>query len=98
MKYWEDFVCGTIIIVIGVLIIFPPKPEPVCPMCGPLTKFLFSDIYRFGQLQPFQWLSPTTKRRTILLVSLVFSPKTTAITLLTSNFNHFINLKIQVFC
>ena len=47
MKYWEDFVCGTIIIVIGVLIIFPPKPEPVCPMCGPLTKFLFSDIAAF---------------------------------------------------
>lgn len=39
-----DYCPPIIIIIIGIIIIFPPKPEPICPQCGSLFDFVFSKI------------------------------------------------------
>jgi len=44
MKKIIEELCPPLILVIGFIIIIPPKPEPICPVCGDLFNILFSKV------------------------------------------------------
>ena len=49
MKNWEDYFCGTVLILLGIIIIRPfGGDDPIiCPQCGGFRKFLLNDIAAF---------------------------------------------------
>lgn len=51
MKYLEDYFCGTLLFVLGIIILNPfgGGDDPIiCPQCGGFRKFLLSDIAAFS--------------------------------------------------
>ena len=44
MKKVIDFICPAILVIIGIIIIFPPRPEPICPACGLAFEWVFSKV------------------------------------------------------